>query len=70
MISPFFFWLDDVLFNEEYLLSDKFYNKVMKLWDEGKKDSAIAKIRIAGYHFHFKAIKERVAKEGYILRKS
>ncbi|OHD54898.1 MAG: hypothetical protein A2Y33_16130 [Spirochaetes bacterium GWF1_51_8] len=69
MIGGFFYWLDRVLFKEEYLTSQKFIDDVKKLWDKNEKNKCIAKIRLNGYHFYFNGIKAKIKEEGYLLKK-
>ncbi len=69
MIGSFFYWLADRLFDEEYLKSQEFYDKIKGLIIEGKTDKAIATVRFNGYCFHFKGIRDKIRQDGYLLRK-
>jgi len=63
MVSPFFFWLGKHLYNEKYLKSDAFYNKVLRLIKKGKKARAIAMVRVNGYCFYLKGLEKRIKRE-------
>ena len=67
MAGSFFFFLDRILFNEDYLESERFHNKLLSLRDRGKKDAAAAKMQFAGYHFYLKGVQERIEEDGYLL---
>jgi len=67
MISPFFFWLSNRLFNEEYLKSDSFYGKVRELIKRNKIKSAINLVRFNGYCFYIKGIRNKIKEDGYIV---
>ncbi|MFC2155292.1 glycosyltransferase family 2 protein [Acidobacteriota bacterium] len=70
MAGGFFFFLDKILFNESYLESTKFHNRIYSLWNRDKKDAAVSKMHFAGYHFYLKGIRERIKEDGYLLDKS
>jgi glycosyltransferase involved in cell wall biosynthesis len=56
MTGSFFFWLDKLIFNEEYLESELFYKKLVDLWKQGKKKSAVSKLRFAAKHYYLKGV--------------
>ena len=65
MAHPFFFRLGRILYNEKYLLSEKFYLKIKKLIDRGKTGTAIAIVMYNSYCFYLKGLSERIKAEGY-----
>ncbi len=67
MIGKSFYWLSDRLFDEEYLKSWAFYEKIKALIGSGQVDKAIATVRYNGYCFHFKGIREKIRQDGYLL---
>ncbi|MCK5057791.1 MAG: glycosyltransferase family 2 protein [Candidatus Aminicenantes bacterium] len=70
LAGSFFFFLDKILFNESYLESTKFYNRILSLRKRGQKGAAVSKMHFAGYHFYLKGIQERIKEDGYLLKKS
>lgn len=69
MIGPLFFWLDKVLFNEEKLKSQEYFDEIKAMWAAGKQEKAMAKLRVNAYHFYINGIKDRIREDGYILKK-
>lgn len=67
MASPFFLWLADKIYNKEFYKSDKFFDKIYRLIEKNEKTKAIAKVRLAGYAFHFEGIRQRLKEDGFIL---
>ncbi len=67
MASPFFLWLADKIYNLEFYKSDKFFDKINRFIEKKEKTKAIAKVRLAGYAFHFEGIKQRLKEDGFIL---
>lgn len=68
MIGPEFFLLNRLLFNENYLRSKAYYQKIKKLIDLGKIGQALAKVRVDGYCFHFKGIQDKIKEDGFVLK--
>lgn len=69
MAGSFFFFLDKIFFNEDYLASKEFYDRILSLWSRGKKGAAIGRMQFAGYHFYLKGIRERIKADGFLLKK-
>jgi glycosyltransferase involved in cell wall biosynthesis len=67
MVDPLFFFLDRLIFRENYLQSEAYFQKIQTLWDAGKKDQAIADLRMSAYHFYLNGIRDKLKQDGYIL---
>ncbi len=69
MAHPFFYWLGRRLYDEGKILSDGFTDGIRRLIDSGKKNEAIAKVRLNGYCFYLQGVEEKIRQDGFLLRK-
>lgn len=70
MAHPFFFWLSRRLFNQEYLKSQAFADKIDALIREGKTEKAVAIARTQAYSFYLQGVEDQIKEDGgLVIRK-
>jgi len=69
MAGRFFFLLNALFFKDSYLNSEKFYRKLLFLWENNKKERAAAKLRWASNHFYLNGVQDKIREDGYLLRR-
>ena len=58
MTGRLFFFMDDILFDDSYLRSEKYHQKILSLWQKNRKNRAVGSLRFRSNHFYLKGVRE------------